>query len=209
MAKGTKRLLLSHAVVASVLCSVALVLAVATDPPAAAAAGTGCKNANIYPRPGKLKQAQKALLCLINKERTRNGLTPFHRDSGLEKAAAKHSRDMNKNRYFSSESPNGALPVDRAKKVGYGKGALTFTITENIYFSTGRYSKPISVFTSWIASEATKENILSTEYKDIGVGIAYGKPISKTPAKGSTYTVMFGVKKISEPITSTGTTPVL
>lgn len=83
----------------------------------------------------------------------------------LELAAAKHSKDMAENKYFSHTSPGGVTPQMRIQAAGY-----TYSWSgENI--ASGP-SKEAAVISAWLKSEGHCKNIMSANYTEMGVGRA-------------------------------------
>ena len=104
------------------------------------------------------------LLNLINNEREKNGLIKLQVLPRLQEIAMIKSEDMVKNNYFSHESPNYGNPFDMMKNFG-----ITYkTAGENIAGN----SSIEGAFNSWLSSENHKQNILSTAYNYIGIGIS-------------------------------------
>ena len=99
--------------------------------PAATSAG-GCANASAAPQTVSAAAVRGSTLCLLNQERRRRGLRPLRRDRRLERAAARHARDMDARNYFDHTSRSGASFVDRIRRAGYLRGARRWTIGENI-----------------------------------------------------------------------------
>lgn len=104
------------------------------------------------------------LLNLINNEREKNGLIKLQVLPRLQEIAMIKAEDMVKNNYFSHESPNYGNPFDMMKNFG-----ITYkTAGENIAGN----SSIEGAFNSWFWSENHKQNILSTAYNYIGIGIS-------------------------------------
>ena len=85
----------------------------------------------------------------------------------LELAAAKHSKDMLDRRYFAHNSPEGVTPQQRIKATGYNYSWSG----ENI--ASGP-SKEVDVVKAWLGSEGHCKNIMSANYKEMGMGRADG-----------------------------------
>ncbi|WP_220392827.1 CAP domain-containing protein [Chitinophaga lutea] len=83
----------------------------------------------------------------------------------LELAAAKHSKDMVERKYFSHSSPEGTSPQQRIKAAGYSYSWSG----ENI---ASGFSKEADVINGWLKSEGHCKNIMSGNYKEMGVGRA-------------------------------------
>lgn len=103
------------------------------------------------------------LLNLINNEREKNGLIKLQILPRLQEIAMTKAEDMVKSNYFSHESPNYGNPFDMMKNFGITYKSAGENIAGN--------SSIEGAFNSWISSEKHKQNILSTAYNYIGIGI--------------------------------------
>lgn len=104
------------------------------------------------------------LLNLINNEREKNGLIKLQILPRLQEIAMTKAEDMVKNNYFSHESPNYGNPFNMMKNFGITYKSAGENIAGN--------SSIEGAFNSWISSEKHKQNILSTAYNYIGIGIS-------------------------------------
>jgi uncharacterized protein YkwD len=162
-------------------------------------------------------RAAEAVICLTNQQRMSNGLAavagwPEASTSSpqyaLNQAAVKHSHDMAAQNYFSHVSPacvTAMITTDSAcvryrlqQRVGgpytYWPGYCSPSCSswgENIRWATGSASTPRATVQAWMASPGHRANILSTRYRDIGVGVSLDAPTSYT-GQAATYTQMFG-----------------
>ena len=103
------------------------------------------------------------LLKLINNEREKNGLIKLQILPRLQEIAMTKAEDMVKSNYFSHESPNYGNPFDMMKNFGITYKSAGENIAGN--------SSIEGAFNSWLSSENHKQNILSTAYNYIGIGI--------------------------------------
>ena len=157
-------------------------------PPAASAAGA-CEGANASASQVTKRTLVRATLCVLNAERTRHRLRPLRLNGRLSVAARRHSRAMARQRFFSHTSPGGASFVDRIRDSGYLAGARSWAVGENIAYGSGSRSSPRSIGTAWMNSPPHRANILSTSFREIGIGLAGGTPVGPG---GATYTTDFG-----------------
>jgi uncharacterized protein YkwD len=156
--------------------------------PNASAAGA-CTAANATASKASKRALVRATLCVLNAERARHRLRPLRLNHRLSRAAQGHSRAMARKRFFSHTSLSGASFVDRIRSTGYLYGAHSWMVGENIAYGSGTRSSPRSIGTAWMNSPPHRSNILSTSYRSIGIGIAYGTPRG---SGGGTYTTDFG-----------------
>ncbi len=123
-----------------------------------------------------LNRFQNDFLTRINKVRTAGckcGKTymppvePLSWNSLLERSAYAHALDMSKRRYFNHTSLSGKTIKNRLEEAGYTlTGMRTYAFGENI--AAGQKSID-QVMTSWLKSEGHCKNIMSKNFKEIGV----------------------------------------
>lgn len=103
---------------------------------------------------------------LVNADRVRHGLHPLDWNSEVAEVALAHSQDMQEQNYFSHESPEGLSPFDRMREAG-----LTYVRAgENI--AHGQAS-PILAEQGLMNSEGHRNNILSPDFEELGVGVVF------------------------------------
>ena len=107
------------------------------------------------------------LSALINAERARHGLPALQPDARLQRAAQAHAEDMVARGYFSHRSKSGTRPVARVKAAGFE----ACFVAENL--SRG-YATPRQSVTGWMQSPGHRDNILSSQARAIGIGVAAG-----------------------------------
>jgi len=86
--------------------------------------------------------AADAVLCLINLERTRRGLTPLLTSSLLTKAATTHACDMVRRKYFAHVSPGGEDLRKRVVRTGYVRGSRNLALGEAITWGSDFFATP-------------------------------------------------------------------
>ena len=139
------------------------------------------------------RQIDRALLCLVNAERTSRGLRALRTNRLLRRAALAHSRDMVRRRYFAHDSPSGADVVDRVRRTGFIPRSGSWAIGENLAFGTGPLGTPASIVRSWMGSPGHRANILQKRFREIGIGTVRGVPVAGAGG-GATYTNVFGAR---------------
>ena len=153
----------------------------ATDTESAATSVRSCTGGII-----DLKDDEKRIFDLQNRERVDRGLRKLCVHPKLQKIARNHSKDMVERDYFSHKTKgSGLTPEQRAKKVGYDYRYFG----ENI----GYGDTPGAVFDNWMKSPDHRANILNKRYREVGVGAATGdfKPAGRAT---TVYTVDFGTR---------------
>lgn len=170
-------------------------IAFAASPVAPLASASACgQAANTSPdslRPG---DARDAVLCLINKERSKAGLGGFDSNKKLQKAAQRHNDRMVGTGCFDHECSGEAELTNRLESVGYLGGGLTrWAYGENIAWGTQDYATPRSMVAAWMDSPGHRANILSSDFREIGIGFSTGTPDSARE-DGAIYTTDFGLR---------------
>lgn len=109
---------------------------------------------------------EKAMVELINSERQKVGLLALSYDEKLTSIARSHSGDMFRRGYFSHYSPEGETVIDRARKAGISYQV----IGENL-----AYAPTLELAHKGLMnSPGHRANILSADYRKVGVGIMDG-----------------------------------
>ena len=114
------------------------------------------------------------VLELVNDLRTQRGLNPLTLSRELTAAAYMHSRDMGQNNNFDHTGSNGSNSEQRVADVGYtdsiysnGTQRQNVTTVENV--AAGQ-ATPESVVQSWFNSPGHRDNMLSPNATEIGIG---------------------------------------
>jgi len=152
-----------------------------------------CANADVEPTPGNLSEVRDAIVCLHNQIRARNNLPALRENGRLRRAALKHSRSMVAGGYFQHTSPAGATMVDRILRARYTRRNQGWALGENLAWGTGSLATARGATEAWMDSPGHRANILKRAYRELGVGLVLGVPVSD--AAGATYTVDFGVRR--------------
>ncbi len=165
----------------------ALAFAIVAGAPAAYAADS-CKGQDDPVTEATIRQAERALLCLVNIHRASIELEPVLHDSSLRTAARAHSRDMVRRNYFQS-TYMGAGPYDRAVAAGYPAG---HEVGENLVLDPN--ATPENLFAGLVQSQPHNMNMLDPDWITAGMGLALGTPrIDELSGEsGATGTQMFG-----------------
>jgi len=126
----------------------------------------------------------KEIVAEVNSARIEERIGSLTVNSALTLAAQTKANHMVANNYFSHWSPDGSTPWDFIENAGYdyqkaGENlAIRFVTTEKMV-------------SSWLASPTHRANIMNANYKETGIGIAYGEINGK---KGWVVVQMFGTK---------------
>jgi uncharacterized protein YkwD len=130
-------------------------------------------------------------VCLLNRERTSRGLRALRLNSRLSAAAQDHTDDMVRRHYFDHTSRSGSVPVSRIRGKGYLSGARSWMIGENLAWGSGSLSSPAKIVDAWMHSPGHRANILTSRFREIGIGVDFGAPV-RVSSPAATYTTTFG-----------------
>src|SRR3954447_10480489 len=153
-----------------------------------AQANAACTHKYDNPNDVSLTVSKRATLCLLNKVRRSHGLRRLRENKRLSRASQRHANAMVRRRTFS----HGDF-VGRIKSAHYLNGARAWSVGENIAWGSYDYATPRSIVSSWMHSPGHRANILSSRFREIGIGIARGAPV---PGMGNaaTYATDFGAR---------------
>ena len=104
---------------------------------------------------------------LTNEERTKAGLSPLTYNEKLAVAAEKKAQDMFAKDYWSHYGPSGETPWDFILGSGYQYEFAGENLAKNFLFTDG-------VVNAWMDSPTHRENILRSEYSDVGFAMVNG-----------------------------------
>jgi uncharacterized protein YkwD len=142
--------------------------------------------------PDSIQRMRHAVRCRLNVIRSTRGLPRLHGNRRLAAAATRHSRAMARQQFFAHDSPGGDTMVSRVRAVGYLPRYGSWALGENLAWGPEGGSSPRSIVRAWMASPAHRANIVSPQFRDIGIGIAIGTPFG---GPGAVYTTDFGRRR--------------
>jgi uncharacterized protein YkwD len=160
----------------------------------ARALATACENTQITPEASNLEAARASVLCLVNQERAKAGVTPLNPDPRLQAAAQQHADELIAQDYFAHVSPSGVTPVDRIRSDGYIPGPeFGYLVGENLAWGTLSLATPQAIVEAWMNSPEHRANILEARYADTGIALTPAVPASLSDGQaGATYAQEFG-----------------
>lgn len=161
---------------------------VGTAAPAASCAGAGATPGTISPTAARI-----TVLCLLNAQRVAAGLPPLRANRALRLAASRFARAMVVARFFDHISPGGSTLRKRVARTAYLRHAPWWSLGENIAYGSAGLGTPAAIVDAWMQSPPHRANILTREFRDIGIGIAAGMP-TRDPGPGATYVTDFGAR---------------
>jgi len=118
--------------------------------------------------PAKIEptEEEKAVVEFTNRARAKEKLPPLKLNPVLLQVARAHTENMAKTGKVEHDL-DGKTSADRVKEAGY----RARVVGENISKGEGRFP-PEAVVMGWMMSKGHRENIVSDEFTEIGVGIA-------------------------------------
>lgn len=114
---------------------------------------------------GSFVSFQKEVVRLVNVERSKRGLNELSFNTQLSNVATLKSQDMINKNYFNHTSPTYGSPFDMMKQFNISYK----TAGENIAMGQ---KTPEEVVNAWMNSQGHRENILNSNFTDLGVGVA-------------------------------------
>jgi len=136
------------------------------------------------------------IISLTNQERSANGLNTLKEDSRLAAAALAKANNMFTEQYWDHFGPNGETPWQFIRAEGYDYVYAGENLAKGFQTSEG-------VHEAWMASPTHAANIMSANYKDIGVAIVQGVLLGK---QTTLVVQMFGNLTTEVASATTGTT---
>jgi uncharacterized protein YkwD len=167
----------------------AVTLAVAVALVFAAPAAALCPDQTTMPFGLTPQTAKQALLCAINEQRAAAGLPPFTEEPHLEQAARGHSLAMRKQRFFGHGDVSG-----RIRRSGYGKGAQHYHFGEALHWGQSYLGSPLTALQAFLKSKVHRADVFSASFRDVGIGVAIGSPVTGRARNSAIYTVDFGFR---------------
>jgi uncharacterized protein YkwD len=164
-------------------------------PPAKNALGAedNCTDVELQPTPQNLPHVSEVVFCLMNAMRANAGVPSLRQQDLLAQASVGHSQDMVDNKYFAHDSLDGRDLVARLQGVSYIPKADQWVVGENLAWGAGALATPKALVNAWMNSPPHRENLLSGEFVEVGMGLVYGTP-KQGSDDGVTVTTDFGTR---------------
>ena len=105
------------------------------------------------------------IIELSNSAREQLNRKPLNTNTKLMNAAQMKAEDMAKQKYFAHTAPDGTVAWDYFKKVGYAYEVAG----ENLAITNETAD---AVINGWLNSPTHRDNLLSKQYTDFGIGMA-------------------------------------
>jgi uncharacterized protein YkwD len=110
--------------------------------------------------------------------------------------AASQVHDMVNWDYFTDDRPPGLTPMALVSETHYTSHATSVSVGQNIGWGTGEYATAAAMVAAWIASPGHLENIITREYREVGVGVTPAVPARFEPElPGATYAMEFAARR--------------
>ena len=122
------------------------------------------------PVPVTLNQPERALVRVVNTERTARGLPPLHSVRGLSRVARSHSLDQMRHLLIGHASSNGTPFGRRVARAGHFrlKGEVV------AYTSLSAEATARRIWALWMASPSHRAELLDPRFRALGVGWVAG-----------------------------------
>jgi len=115
---------------------------------------------------------ERALVRELNRTRAAHGVGALRFGDGLDVAAAQHSRSMLLHGYFDHTSPDGTTFDRRIRRYYPNRGWRRWAVGEALLSSPIEISAR-EIVQAWVDSPPHRAVILSTTYRDAGLGVYY------------------------------------
>ena len=112
------------------------------------------------------------VINLTNQERVRYGLNTLTTNAKLSSAALAKANDMFEKQYWDHFGPNGETPWQFIRATDYDYVYAGENLAKGFKTAEG-------IHEAWMASPTHKANIVSSNYKDIGVAVVEGELLGK------------------------------
>jgi len=154
---------------------------------------SACHGARLKPARQSTDQARHAVTCLINRKRARHHLKAVHGSVPLWTAAQTHTNAMVNQNFFSHEGDG--TPASRAANAGYTAGARDWGVGETLEWGVKRGATPRAIVRGWMHSPEHRGILLTRRFRQVGVGVTAGSPMSGADPGAETFTALFGFRK--------------
>ncbi len=154
-----------------------------------------CAYANLRPTATDTALVDRATLCLIDQVRAAYRLQPLRANHELQSVAGEQASGMVRDDYFGDDSPSGQTPGTLIAAIPYGAHAASLATAQNLGWGTLAAATPAGMVTAWMHSPPHREVILTSEFRDVGVGVSPAVPsIVGHGERGATYAVEFAAR---------------
>ena len=157
------------------------------------ALGARLSERTVVRREPRNRQARAAVICLINKKRTRNHVKPVREHPLLDSAAQTHTDAMTSENFFSHEG-DGTPGLTGGERRLHGRRQRLGSRRGPVLGQAAR-STPSATVNAWMHSAEHRTILLSRSFRQVGVGVDQGSPAGADNTNTGTYTALFGFRK--------------
>jgi uncharacterized protein YkwD len=118
--------------------------------------------------PTALTALEEGVLDELNTVRSTHGLAPLKANPQLDAAAYQHSSEMVAKGYFAHESADGSDFWKRIRRF-YAPQRGVWSVGENLLWASAGIN-PRKAVELWMASPGHRKNILTANWREIGIG---------------------------------------
>lgn len=142
---------------------------------------------------------EREVLHEVNRVRAARSLHPLRAAAGLHAAATAHSRSMLRVGFFDHTSPDGTTFDTRLRRHYSDRGWQVWSVGETLLATSEQLDARLIV-AEWIKSRSHREIILSSTWRDVGIGAHYAAsaPREFRGVPTTVVTADFGVREGKE-----------
>jgi uncharacterized protein YkwD len=140
---------------------------------------------------------EAAVVREMNRVRAAHGLDPLTLSPSLRTAARDHSRSMLQIGFFGHDSADGTAFSDRIRRHYTNRGWRFWSVGEALLASQAHAIDARQIVEDWLESPPHREIVLSSTWKDAGIGAFYA-PIAPNEYGGAATIVVtadFGLRE--------------
>ena len=116
---------------------------------------------------------EAAVVREMNRVRAAHGLRPLRAAPALRSAARGHSQAMLTHGFFSHESADGTAFNERIRRYYTDRGFVRWSVGEALMAGQGRVVDAPAIVAAWLESPTHRTIVLSTTWRDTGIGVFY------------------------------------
>ena len=117
----------------------------------------------------RLLALDQLILTGLNECRAKHGLRPLVMSRDLRDAAVSHSRAMLQRGFFAHDAPGGPSFAARVRSFYRSAGYTNWRAGENLLYDKKVVTADDAI-AAWLASPAHRENLLTPEWREVGIG---------------------------------------
>jgi uncharacterized protein YkwD len=140
---------------------------------------------------------EAAVVREMNRVRAARGLSPLRAAPSLRSAARGHSQAMLLNDFFAHDSADGTAFGDRIRRYYSNAGYMRWSVGEALMATQSRVVDAEAIVGAWLESPPHRAIVLSTTWRDAGIGVFYtpSAPATFGGADAIVVTADFGLRE--------------